>query len=536
MRQLTNGIHMKLITGLARSILIVSLLLMLTGNWAFFKQLNEAYPFQQNLAFTISVWVLFFAATVFFFGVVCHGRVGKYVLAVFAICAAIAGHFMDTYGTVIDGAMLGNVLQTNPGEAYDLLNWTFVLRLGVLGLLPAILLIHFTKTSPGLKQNLVSSGLLLMVSVLAMGIAIGLFTNNYASFFREHKTIRFYANPTYFSYSAIKLLAESLRTNTPKILKQIELAGKISIADPHRELVILVVGETARADHFSLNGYPRATNPALEKQGVLSFSNVTSCGTSTAVSVPCMFSDLTRANYDKNKALAQQNVLDILARSGVHVLWRDNNSDSKGVADRVEYQDFRTSATNPVCDIECRDVGLLSGLQVYIDSKKTGDILVVLHQMGNHGPAYYKRYPETFEQFKPVCKTNELANCTQEEIVNAYDNAVLYTDFFLNKTIDFLKQNDAHFETAMLYVSDHGESLGESGIYLHGAPYAFAPLAQIHVPAILWLGKHHDYSLKKLEKHRNKALSHDDLFCVLLIAYEVENTSCDQKQGLASSE
>jgi lipid A ethanolaminephosphotransferase len=290
-----------------------------------------------------------------------------------------------------------------------------------------------------------------------------------------------------------------------------------------RKLVILVVGETARADRFSLNGYEKETNPLLKNEDIFNFENTYSCGTATAVSVPCMFSIYGRDNYSNEKGRYTENVLDILKKSGVNVLWLDNNSDSKGVALRVEYQDYKDPKNNPICDGECRDEGMLSNLQTYIDSKKENDIVIVLHQMGNHGPAYYKRYPKSFEKFTPMCKDNQVENCSMEEISNAYDNAILYTDYFLSKTIDFLKQHN-DFDTSMIYMSDHGESLGENNLYLHGYPYAIAPDTQKHVPFIMWFGKDMKTTIDadKLKSMNNQNLSHDNLFHTVLGLFNVK--------------
>ena len=239
-----------------------------------------------------------------------------------------------------------------------------------------------------------------------------------------------------------------------------------------------------------------------------------------------MFSLLGRDNYSDKKAKSTENVLDVLKHGGVKILWRDNNSSSKGVADRVDYQSFRSSKANPICDEECRDEGMLSGLQDYIDGQEQGDLLIVLHQMGNHGPAYYKRYPQTFEKFTPVCKTNQIERCTPAEIGNAYDNAILYTDDFLTKTIDFLKQNDDNFQTALVYMSDHGESLGENGIYLHGLPYFMAPDAQKHVGALMWFGRQSKQIIDtaKLKQVANNHFSHDNLFHTLLGLMQIETS------------
>ncbi|OYY80075.1 MAG: phosphoethanolamine transferase, partial [Methylophilales bacterium 16-45-9] len=264
----------------------------------------------------------------------------------------------------------------------------------------------------------------------------------------------------------------------------------------------------------------------------VSFSNVSSCGTSTGVSVPCMFSSLGRKLYDKEKALAQENALDVLAKNGIEVLWRDNNSDSKGVATRVRYEDFKTPTHNPVCIGECRDIGMLSGLDQFIAQHPNKDILIVLHQMGNHGPEYYRRYPKEFERFKPACQSGELRDCSKAEIDNAYDNAILYTDYFLSEVIEFLKKFESNRHTAMLYVADHGESLGEHGIYLHAAPYIIAPKEQTHIPVIAWFGDNFDYRLEDIKPYKDHALSHDDLFCTLLGAYEIDSHLCKNEHVL----
>lgn len=222
----------------------------------------------------------------------------------------------------------------------------------------------------------------------------------------------------------------------------------------------------------------------------------------------------------------------------VTVLWRDNNSSLKGVADRVAYEDFRQSEINPLCDVECRDEGMLDGLQAYINSIQGGDVFIVLHQMGNHGPAYYKRYPEEFEKFTPVCKTNQLESCSKEEIDNAYDNAILYTDYFLSKVIDFLEANADEFEADILYISDHGESLGESGVYLHGMPYFIAPQAQTHVPMIMWFGNDlgmAEVDVAELKKNIHEEYSHDNIFHTLLGLLEVDISVYDKSMDLLNS-
>jgi lipid A ethanolaminephosphotransferase len=315
-------------------------------------------------------------------------------------------------------------------------------------------------------------------------------------------------------------------------LRRIGQDARIPPTDTDRELIIVVVGEAARADRFSLNGYPRETNPLLKKEDVISLTNVQACGTSTEVSVPCMFSMYARDSYSEKKGAATENVLDVLRHAGVSILWRENNSDSKGVALRVQYEDYRKPERNPICDVECRDEGMLEGLQSYIDGQNRGDILIVLHQMGNHGPAYYKRYPKSFEKFRPTCRTNQFDECSREAIGNAYDNALLYTDYFLSKTIGLLKRNDRRFETALIYIGDHGESLGEKGVYLHGLPYLIAPDAQKRVAAILWLGNDFQTQKKWLKNRTGQGYSHENLFHTLLGLMEVDTAVYDKKKDI----
>jgi lipid A ethanolaminephosphotransferase len=312
---------------------------------------------------------------------------------------------------------------------------------------------------------------------------------------------------------------------------EIGLDATINVQANSQRLVILVVGEAARADRFSLNGYERQTSPLLEQESVISFKNMISCGSDTALSVPCMFSYLNRENYSHAKGKNMSNVLDIISRAGVEVLWRDNNSDSKGAADRITFEDYRSNNFNPLCNPECRDEGMLSGLQSYIDERPDSNILIVLHTMGSHGPAYYRRYPQAFEVFTPTCQTNQLNECSDEQINNAYDNTIVYADYFLSKVIELLKNNAEDLDTAMFYISDHGESLGENGVYLHGMPYFMAPIEQVHVPAIMWLDKSFakEVNTEALEIVANEPLSHDNLFHTLLGLMLVETEVYDQR-------
>lgn len=279
-------------------------------------------------------------------------------------------------------------------------------------------------------------------------------------------------------------------------------------------VLVLVVGETARAREFAFNGYERDTNPQLANRGVIDFPDVQACGTSTSESLPCIFSSLGQNNFNRDRASHQENLLDILQRLGVTVLWRDNNSGSKGVADRVGYEELSRQTDAGLCIRgNCFDEILLRDLDRRL-VEATGDMLIVLHMKGSHGPSYYKRTPPAFKVFSPECSMDNIQDCSRESIVNAYDNSILYTDHVLSRVIDLLKAQN--YATAMLYVSDHGESLGENGLYLHGLPYALAPGEQTQVPMIFWASdafiKQKSLDVASLEARRQTPYSHDFIF------------------------
>jgi len=523
----------KILTVQNHSILLVALFIMLTGNWSLFQRLLELYPLTLgNAPFLLSLTAFFTITTVIFFLSICHGRTTRWILAFYLLAASQAAYYMDQYGVIIDTVMIDNILQTNFQEFSGLVSASLVTRTLLLGVLPAWLVLKYKPLPQNFRTELKTKAVLLLLLLVSLVVVVAPFTAGYASFIREHKMTRSYANPVYFTNSIIKYVNQHVKSTEVVPLQKVATDAVELGRDGRNELIILVVGETARADRFSLNGYAKETNPTLKKQDVVSLTNVSSCGTSTGESVPCMFSTMKRHNFDREKSLHIENALDVLFEHGVQVLWRDNNSDSKGVAVRMQYENFKSPTLNLVCDEECRDIGMLSGLDQYIASKKNRDMLIVLHQMGNHGPEYYRRYPKEFERFKPVCMTGELRNCSREEIDNAYDNAILYTDYFLSQVIDFLKKYDGEYETAMLYVSDHGESLGEHGIYLHAAPYLMAPKEQTHIPAIVWMGKHFDFNIDQLKPYRDYSLSHDDLFCMLLVGFEIDSKTCESRENI----
>lgn len=509
-------------------IVLVSVFLIIFTNLSFFEHFLAVYPLSsKHLLYLLSVTVFFTAGFVLLLSLVCFGFLLKPALIVVVLVASVSAYFMDSYNTLIDSVMIENILSTNIEEASDLFSLKLVVYFVLLGVIPSIIIYKLPVSRLTAGKMLWSRLKLMIISLIVIIVIVLSLSNFYASFFREHKPLRYYINPATPIYSVIKY-SHSTLSSAITTVTSLGLDAHVPAVDTDRELIIFVLGETARADRFSLNGYHRETNPRLAQEQLVSFTNLWSCGTSTAVSVPCMFSVYDSEHYDKQRALATENILDVLQHAGVNVLWLDNNSDSKGVALRSEYKSYRQPDTNPVCDTECRDEGMLSRLQDYINAHDSGDILIVLHQMGNHGPAYYKRYPAAFEKFKPVCKTNQLENCSKEEIDNTYDNAILYTDYFLSRVVTLLKQNDEQFETAMIYVSDHGESLGEHHLYLHGMPNMIAPESQRHVPGIIWIGNHFDeIDLQGLKLKKDHKYTHDNIFHTLLGIFEVTTSVYD---------
>lgn len=513
-------------------IIIVALFFVLFYNFSFFSNVIKTYPFEGiNIIYILSIGILLACLMIFILMLFSSKYTTKPLLTILLIASSFTAYFMDTYNIVIDDSMIRNSLQTNLSESADLFSFKLVGYITFLAIIPSWFIYKVDLEYKPFKQEIYTKLKTLFLSLGIILIILFSFSKFYTSFFREHKPLRLYVNPIYWMYSIGNYVNKTLN-NGPITVKEIGKDAKIAI-DPttpkeeKTELIIMVLGETARADRFSLNGYEKETNPLLKKEEIVNFSNMYSCGTSTAESVPCMFSIFGKADYDYKKGISTQNVLDVLNHTNdIKILWRDNNSDSKGVALRVDFEDYRTSKTNTKCDdVECRDEGMLVGLEDYIKKNKGKDIFIILHQMGNHGPAYYKRYPKEFEKFTPVCKSNQLEECTKEEVSNAYDNAILYTDYFLSKVINFLKPYSTDYETAMIYMSDHGESLGENGIYLHGLPYFMAPVEQKHIASLMWFGGEdikEDVDVEKLSSYKNQSFSQDNLFHTLLGLFEVE--------------
>jgi len=455
------------------------------------------------------------------------------------ISSASASYFMSNYGIVFDKSMIQNLLETDPAEVQELLNVGMLSYFSLYAILPGLLVLWLPLNyHPLLKELKFKCISALAFASLAVLITAA-FYQDFSSLFRNNREMRNTVIPSSFIYYTSRYLSGAYAVMNVVAQPIGEDAVQTATNTVKPKLTILVIGETARAQNFSLNGYERETNPKLKQQQIFNFSDTSACGTTTAISLPCMFSLYNKDGFTSEKSEAQHNLLDVLDTAGVNVLWRDNNSGCKGVCERIETQPAKAYRNEQYCNQrECFDQVMLNDLDSYLD-KQQGDVTVVLHQKGNHGPAYFLRYPESFKQFTPVCTTSQLQQCQQQSIVNAYDNAILYTDHFLSAVIDYLKDRQDRYRGAMLYMSDHGESLGENNLYLHGLPYFIAPKTQTQVPFILWLSQSFSDS-DKLDRQcitdkQQQQMSHDNLFHSMLGLLSVRSSVYNQQLDMLAS-
>ncbi|WP_065349299.1 phosphoethanolamine transferase [Pseudomonas cerasi] len=461
-------------------------------------------------------------------------RVLKPVLiSLFMISAGVV-YFMTEYGVMIDAGMFRNFAETNVTEVQGLLSLKLALYILLLGIVPSLILWKLPISYRRWHLELFSKLLVTVACCVAIGAVALANYQGLSSLFRNHHELRLMVVPSNYIGASLGYLSEQVISARRPFVKIGEDAKRSADWATHarKSLTVLVVGESARAENFGILGYGRNTTPNLNKEsGLVAFTDVYSCGTETAVSVPCMFSNMGRKNYNATQARNQEGLLDVLKRAGIDVIWRDNQAGCKGTCDRVTFQDVSNLKDPLLCNNhECRDEILLQNLQAFIDGLDK-DTVLVLHQMGSHGPEYYKRYPKDFETFTPVCESNALNNCSRDSIVNGYDNTLLYTDHVLSTLIDLLRTNQNKVDTAMVYLSDHGESLGEYNLFLHGTPYVLAPDQQKHVPMMVWLSDTYQKSFavtpECLAKQRNAPLSQDNLFHSMLGLLKVDTKVYD---------
>ena len=502
---------------------LASLWMGLLCNWPLWLKLQglEDVSGGRGVLFTVVFAGVVVAGTGALLSLLAWPRLSRAVLGFLLLASGALAYFIGSYGIVFDPGMVVNTLQTDVRETRDLLSWRLAVSLLLLGALPAWWLWR-QPAAPAVQplrrllHNLRAFGLGLLALVL---LILAVFAD-FSSTNRNHKELRYLVTPlnAVYSIGAVAFQRQAAPKGPPAVIgADARLLPRPEGAKP--PLLMLVVGETARAMNFSLNGYARPTTPELAKLPVLSFTDVSSCGTATAASLPCMFSPLGREAFDARAST--ENLLDVLQRAGLAVLWLDNQAGCKGLCERVPnaftHQLPPGAGALPagLCDgEECFDEALLHALDKRIaaldpERVKRG-VVLVLHQMGSHGPAYYKRSPPDLKPFQPECRSNALQRCAREEVINGYDNTIATTDRMLARAVTWLQGQQAQFTPGMYYVSDHGESLGEKGLYLHGMPYAMAPREQTHVPMILWTPQTDRAAC--LTAKRQQPISHDHIF------------------------
>ncbi|MBE7366710.1 phosphoethanolamine transferase [Ramlibacter pallidus] len=514
-------------------ILGVSSWLAAAGNWPLWRELHVLGLLEKPAGWALGAvaggMVLLLLTALL--GMLAWPRVLRPAAALLLVAAAAGAHFMGSYGVVIDKGMLLNVLQTDRHEAADLVGPAFALSAGLLAGVPLLLLARCRSRPVGwraaARRNLgIVAGSLALVVLLALAGFQPL-----ASAMRNHKHLRYMVNPLNTVYALGALAARPLR-QVPQPLLATGLDAHVPPRGDRPPLLLLVVGETGRSDHFALNGYGRDTTPELRREGVASFRDAWSCGTSTAASLPCMFSPLGRATFEA-RTRDTEGLLDVLQHAGMAVLWIDNQSGCKGVCDRVPSVHLARAQDPALCaGGQCLDGILLQGLDRRLAEmpaqQRARGVVLVLHQIGSHGPAYHARSPAAFKRFQPECTAANLQECSRQEVVNAYDNSIAYTDHVLASAIRWLRAVEPQWDTGLLYVSDHGESLGENNLYLHGLPYGIAPDVQKHVPWITWLSTglqaRTGVELECLRQGEVR-LTHDHLFHSVLGLMQVETSA-----------
>lgn len=443
-------------------------------------------------------------------------RILKPVLITTILTSGMFNFASFTYGVIFDETMFINVLQTDYAEASSYLNLSFFAIYSLTSVLPAALVLLTQIRVQPLRQELKEKGIVLGSTVCILGLMAFAFYKDYAFVGRNYKEITKQVVPIYpyrkIMQMAYRKFIHPIPAYTPVGMDAKQLP---KATNAKNRLVVLVLGETQRSMNYSHYGYARDTNPYTKKLDVIPFENVTSFGTATAVSVPFMFSSPSGGYAGGGDEEYRDNAIDIIARAGVNVLWRDNDSGCKKTCKAADYEDMVIKYENDkrFCNEgSCHDGLFIDELKELIPTLPPKDNLVVFHIMGAHGPTYWQRYPAEFRKFTPDCPRSDVQNCSREELVNTYDNTILYSDYVLAGLIETLANTSGVWDSSLLFLSDHGESLGENGIYLHSFPRRFAPKEQVNIPFIFWQGNSvsiESTKIKSCMKNLAKSTTHD---------------------------
>jgi len=396
-------------------------------------------------------------------------RVGRILLAILSVINATAVYFIFTYGVIIDATTIGNVFNTRYSEASGFFSWSLWLSIIVFGILPALYcLLQPVVFGKARKLGICCGGSLAIVLVVAV-LNIG-----QTLWVSQHDTeLGGLLQPWSYLVNTGRVISFSHDEQT----EEIRLPDG-QIADDEKAVVILVIGESARKANFQLYGYRRDTNPLLSRQDGLKVYQATSCATYTTAGTKAILEP-------KNTDDLYELLPNYAYRTGVDVSWRTSNWGEPPIHIDEYLTDTDLATRYPEEDDDYDGI-LFAGLRQRIESSKKNKVLIVLHTSTSHGPNYASKYPKAFEVYKPVAKNVEEGEKNVDMLVNAYDNTIRYTDFLLDSLINTLRTM-TEWRSAMIFISDHGESLGENKMFMHGLPMKLAPKVQYEIPFLVWV-------------------------------------------------
>ena len=383
--------------------------------------------------------------------------VGRVLLAVLAVINATALHFILTYGVIIDATTIENVFNTRYSEASGFFSWSLWLCILGLGVLPALYCLWQPVVYGKAKKLAVCCG-----SSLAVVLVIALMHIGQTLWISQHDTeLGGLLQPWSYLVNTCRVLS----SQHDEQVEEIKLADG-QITDHEKAVVVLVIGESARKANFQLYGYQRDTNPLLSKQEGLKVYQANACATYTTAGTKAILEPIDSGDL-------YELLPNYAFRTGVDVSWRTYNWGEPPIHIDEYLTDVDLGKMYPDVNRDYDGI-LFAGLRERILSSKKDKVLIILHTSTSHGPKYADKCPKEFHVYQPV-----------DNLVNAYDNTIRYTDFLLDGLINTLRGlTDWH--TAMIFISDHGESLGENNMFMHGLPMKLAPKEQYEIPFLVW--------------------------------------------------
>ena len=398
-------------------------------------------------------------------------RVGRILLAILAVINATAVYFVFTYSVMINATTIENVFNTRYSEASGFFSWWLWLFIAVCGLLPAVFCIICPVAFGKAKRLALCCG-----GALAVVLAVASLNVSQTLWISQHDTeLGGLLQP----WSYIVNIGRVISFQQDEQAEEIKLPDG-TIADHEKAVVVLVIGESARKANFQLYGYERETNPLLSQQEDLKVYQATSCATYTTAGTKAI---LEPENSDDLYEMLPNYAF----RTGVDVSWRTSNWGEPPIHIDEYLTDSELSEQYPD-ENKNYDGILIKGIRDRIESSPKNKVLIVLHTSTSHGPKYADKYPKEFEVYKPVAKNVEEGEKNIGMLINAYDNTIRYTDFLLDSLINTLRAME-EWNSAMIFISDHGESLGENKMFMHGLPMRLAPKVQYEIPFFVWTSK-----------------------------------------------